>query len=63
MEKPEIVGKKFKVYQSGKLEGIAKVIKVEIYDSSNNGAYCVVKFANEPDRNYNRWIQLSDGVI
>ena len=59
-KKSDFVGKKFRVYQGEKLEGLAKVEHVEILYASNDEAFCRVRFDTEPVATYNRWINLAN---
>ena len=62
LKKSDFVGKKFRIYQGEKLEGIAKVVKVEtVYDPTSE-AYCEVRFDGEPDSTYSRWVALANEV-
>ena len=61
-KKVDFVGKKFRVYQDGKLEGIARVVKVELLEKNSNVASCVVRFDGEPDRTYTRWVDYDRRV-
>ena len=62
LKKSDFVGKKFKVYQGEKLEGIARVVRVEtIYDFAGE-ASCEVRFDGEPDSTYSRWVALANEV-
>lgn len=61
-KKSDFVGKKFRVYQSGKLEGVAKVEHVEILYSGNDEAFCKVRFDTEPEASYHRWVNRENRV-
>lgn len=59
MNKSELAGKKCKVYQGDRLEGIATIKAVEaIYDTRE--ANCEVEFKDEPGRTYRRWVKVGD---
>lgn len=55
-KKSDFLGKKFRVYQGDKLEGVAKVEHVETLYSNSDEAYCKVRFVEEPSVSYCRWI-------
>lgn len=61
-KKSDFVGKKFRVYQGEKLEGLAKVEHVEILYAGNDEAFCRVRFDTEPEASYHRWIILGNRV-
>lgn len=60
MSKQELIGKKFKVYNGGKLEDIGTVTYVETFNPEWGEAYCSVKF--DDGTKWNRWIKFENEV-
>lgn len=62
MEIEEFEGKRFKIYNSGSFEGTATVIKVMVPFNDLYGSYCNVRFDDELDRTYYRWVRLDHKI-
>lgn len=61
MKKNELAGRRFKVYQGEKLEGLAVVKEVETLYAQQGEAFCKVRFIGETT-DYYRWIVLKNEV-